>query len=84
MKKFLQHFYDEQQSMAEFNYPARAAHQGQHLELYEKAREILRRLSDETMNFAPQLSDYLEAWLAHHVTGPDRALGLFLAQKGSR
>jgi len=82
LKKILQHFHDEENYMEVFKYPASAPHQRHHHELILQANIILEKLNTETINFTPEIADYLELWLTHHVQGPDRALGLYLNEMG--
>lgn len=82
VEKARTHFYDEETYMELFHYHSKDSHVKAHWTLAQKALDLQVQLDAETINLTPEIADFLEDWLTHHVDGPDRALGQFLQDNG--
>lgn len=70
------HFQTEEQYMRRYEYKESARHQQEHGEMLKAMRRFKRKLKAGDDGVADEVMAFLRDWLGHHLTGPDRALGL--------
>lgn len=73
------HFHVEEGFMQAFGYPGYEAHLAEH----EHFRETVRHFDEVCCNGGGDsaiILDYLQNWMAQHLTGVDRQLGRYLEQ----
>lgn len=76
------HFATEERLMQEHAYGEYAAHKAEHDDLTAKALDLQRRWREGTLGISIETSEFLRAWLAHHIQGTDKQVGAFLNTKG--
>lgn len=76
------HFSTEERLMEQHGYDGYAAHKAEHDDLTAKALDLQQRWRAGTLGISIETSEFLRAWLAHHIQGTDKQLGAFLNTKG--
>jgi hemerythrin len=75
------HFSSEEEAMRAHSYEGYTAHQAMHRELSDQMHVVRRGLLDGTVAPCQILSHFLEAWVNHHISGPDKQFATFLRSK---
>lgn len=79
-----EHFACEEALMDEVGYPSRQRedHLDEHLDLKEKARQLVIGLRTGAGTGTSEIVEYLTRWLVRHTTIQDMALVRFIADRG--
>lgn len=75
------HFTWEEKHMKEYAYAAYASHKAEHDALANKALALQQKFQSGETGLSLETSEFLKAWLAHHIQEVDKKLGAFLAAK---
>lgn len=73
-----QHLKNEEDLMAEFNYPGLAPHRELHNEFIRQAESFVQQYNLHGHEALEKLADYLRDWLLHHINGSDQEYGEFI------
>ncbi len=76
------HFGTEEEFMRNYEYPDYLKHKKEHDALRRTALDFQADLRSGKRAVSIDLSHFLRDWLAHHIQGTDKQLGVFLNQKG--
>jgi hemerythrin len=68
----LAHFATEEKYFDLFNYEGSEAHKAEHRDLLGKVNLFAERFSKEGTVIVPELLDFLEDWLVHHLNNYDK------------
>jgi len=66
------HFATEEKYFDEFNYEYSVAHKEEHKALLAKVNDFEKRYAIEKEKIVPELVEFLENWLVHHLEVFDR------------
>lgn len=77
-----EHFRHEEQIMAERGYPELERHRDIHAGLFETLFALQAKLEKKTIGMEQETVTFLRTWLTDHIAEDDRALGIFLSEKG--
>jgi len=82
----IDHFAGEEKLMAQYRYPATAAHKQQHLDFVKRFGELKGEFDrlGATGEIAIGLNRFVCGWLREHICTTDTALGRFLQQADAR
>jgi hemerythrin-like metal-binding protein len=72
------HFKCEEGLMRQAGYPSLAAHQRQHVEFVEKARDLQSQLLAGKFTVSMDLLRFLKSWLSEHILGADQQYAPYL------
>jgi hemerythrin len=80
------HFAGEEKLMAQYKYPAAAAHKQQHVDFVKKFGELKGEFDKHgaTSDVTITLNRFVCGWLREHIGTTDTALGKFLQQANAR
>lgn len=67
-----EHFHDEENLMAQRDYPALDQHRDSHTRLVARVTELLFELRANDRGAAQRIDDFLFGWLARHICEVDR------------
>lgn len=73
------HFEQENQWMAEGNFPPAGCHKQEHDSVLEIMREVRRRVEAGETDLGERLAEELPLWFEHHVDTMDNMLARFMA-----
>ncbi len=76
------HFRTEEEFMRNNEYPDYLKHKAEHDALRKTALGLQADLKSGKSTVSIDLLHFLRDWLAHHIQGTDKQLGVFLNQKG--
>jgi hemerythrin-like metal-binding protein len=74
------HFFEEEQSMFDNNYPGLSKHQDFHAAYILKMDGFLQDLKITPLAVTAELTHYLSSWLSHHVQKADYEYSLFYSE----
>ena len=75
------HFKHEERLMVKYGYEDTAAHQSDHQDLIDGARELQQKIMEAGNRVAKEDIEYLEHWLTEHILTSDMRLGAFLSMR---
>ncbi|MBG0776359.1 MAG: bacteriohemerythrin [Desulfovibrionaceae bacterium] len=78
-----EHFFREEDLMAETGYAEAAEHAERHRRLMERVREHLARIESGEMEMETEFISVLKDWLINHILTEDRKLGETLHSRGA-
>ena len=78
-----EHFGREEAEMERIQYVASLAHKGEHLKLTRQLVELRAILDSGAKINIPAVSDFLSAWLRHHILTADMKLAAVLQRQRS-
>ena len=66
------HFYEEEEAMAEVNYPDFLAHVAEHRNFTQKVETFSRHFKAGTVGLSVEVMDFLQQWLVDHIMKMDQ------------
>lgn len=76
-----EHFQHEEALMQRHHYPGCGRHKQVHDNLLEKVSRLLTQFDQAEPVISDKLTEFLTAWLAHHIRGEDQKLIEFLRSR---
>jgi hemerythrin len=76
------HFTTEEDFMRNYEYPDYLKHKAKHDALRQTALGLQADFRSGKRAVSIELSHFLRDWLAHHIQGTDKQLGVFLNSRG--
>ena len=76
------HFKTEERLMAEYNYPERNVHEGQHNDLTYQVGQLAVKAQAGKITVTLETMAFLKDWLYNHILKTDAKLGQYLVDKG--
>ncbi len=73
-----EHFADEEEALAQVNYPLLDEHKEIHLNLMEQVYEFQKQIASEGENLRTDLYKFLRDWLINHILDEDMKYGEYL------
>ncbi|GAB7023096.1 bacteriohemerythrin [Salidesulfovibrio brasiliensis] len=77
----VQHFHDEEETMAEMGYPRLGEHQREHRRLSQQVKEYQRDLYKKRTPQPLEVRDFLKDWLLGHILGMDMKIAEWLKER---
>jgi len=77
------HFASEERLMVQHSYPGVLAHKRLHQELTGKVIDFRNQMRAGRASLSIELMHFLKDWLAKHIKGSDREVGVYLKSKGA-
>jgi hemerythrin-like metal-binding protein len=74
------HFSHEERLMLKYRYPEHQAHQAEHQDLIQSAKQLQQDLVAPDKALADQQIQFLERWLTEHILTADGRLGAYLSR----
>ena len=78
------HFEAEEELMRQVGYPGMAAHVHEHREFIGKHFWLNESLRVGAVDIAQETAEYLENWIANHVTVEDKKIGEYICSEVQR
>ena len=75
------HFSYEEMLFDEHGYEDGEAHKQQHMDLLDQVLDYQMRVEHGGMDVGPELLEFLQNWLRHHILGSDRDYAEFFLSK---
>lgn len=66
------HFACEEKYMQQFKYPKFPEHKAQHVELTNKAKDLITKFEAGQVALSTDLMNFLRDWLSNHIKGTDK------------
>lgn len=76
------HFGTEENLMRVHEYPDYLKHKRMHDELVKQANELLEKCKANALSISVEVLQFLNSWIAHHISETDKKLGKYLAARG--
>lgn len=73
------HFANEENIMAEANYPKLERHKSQHRQLVEKVEKFHQKFTSQGKRITKEMMEFLRYWLTNHILVDDMEFGKFYA-----
>jgi hemerythrin-like metal-binding protein len=78
------HFANEEDAMAEVDYPEFLSHVAVHRELTQKVEELSVKVKGGALGVSVEVMDFLQRWLTDHIMHMDQKYVPYLAAQGVR
>jgi len=76
------HFMTEETYFSQYHYPDSRQHKNEHRYFVQQVAEFQKQLDQGGTIHSEDILLFLKSWVANHIQGIDRKLGLFLHAKG--